>query len=72
MLFRSYSVTRVEGLAGNNPTITALLQLNGHDRFQVREGRYFNEVDRKSVVLSMRDKLHVPEGWCCSGWRANE
>jgi hypothetical protein len=39
-----YSVTRVEGMAGKNPTITALIQLNGHDRFTVREGRYFNEV----------------------------
>jgi hypothetical protein len=40
----AYSVTRVEGMAGRNPVVTALLQLNGHDRFQVREGRYFNEV----------------------------
>ena len=39
-----YSVTRVEGMAGKNPVVTALLQLNGHDRFQTREGDYFNLV----------------------------
>jgi hypothetical protein len=44
VLESGYSVTRFEGMAGKNPVITALLQLNGHDRFQVREGRYFNEV----------------------------
>ena len=44
VLESGYSVTRVEGMAGKNPVVTALLQLNGHDRFQVREGRYFNEV----------------------------
>jgi hypothetical protein len=29
---------------GVNPTATAKLQLNGHDRFSTRKGRYFNEV----------------------------
>ena len=29
---------------GVNPTSTAKLQLNGHDRFSERKGRYFNEV----------------------------
>lgn len=29
---------------GVNPTVTAKLQLNGHDRFSERKGRYFNEV----------------------------
>jgi len=29
---------------GINPTSTAKLQLNGHDRFSQRKGRYFNEV----------------------------
>ncbi len=24
------------------------------------------------VVLSILDKLHVPEGWCCSGCKAKE
>jgi len=44
VLESGYSVTRVEGMAGNNPVVTALLQLNGHDRFQVRDGNYFNLV----------------------------
>ena len=30
------------------------------------------ETVKSNVVLSMRDKLHVPLGWCCSGWRAKE
>jgi len=30
--------------SGINPTESAKLQLNGHDRFSVRKGRYFNEV----------------------------
>lgn len=29
-------------LAGDNPTVTAKLQLNGHDRFSQRSGVYFN------------------------------
>jgi hypothetical protein len=29
---------------GINPTSSAKLQLNGHDRFSTRKGRYFNEV----------------------------
>jgi hypothetical protein len=37
-------VTRVKGMAGKNPTITALFQLNGYDRFQVRDVNYFNWV----------------------------
>jgi hypothetical protein len=39
-----YSITRVEGLAGKNPTSVAKVQLNGHDRFSEREGSYFNLV----------------------------
>ncbi len=39
-----YSITRVEGLAGKNPTVVAKIQLNGHDRFSEREGKYFNLV----------------------------
>jgi len=39
-----YSITRVEGLAGKNPTVVAKVQLNGHDRFSEREGPYFNLV----------------------------
>jgi len=39
-----YSITRVEGLAGKNPTAVAKIQLNGHDRFSERDGPYFNLV----------------------------
>jgi len=39
-----YSITRVEGLAGKNPTVVAKIQLNGHDRFSERDGTYFNLV----------------------------
>ncbi len=38
------SVTMVEGMAGKNPTVMAKIQLNGHDRFTEREGKYFNLV----------------------------
>jgi Major capsid protein N-terminus/Large eukaryotic DNA virus major capsid protein len=71
-----YSITRVEGMAGNNPCITALIQLNGHDRFQVREGRYFNEVQPyqhhtnvPSVGINvysfaLQPEQHQPSGTC--------
>jgi hypothetical protein len=39
-----YSHTLVEGAAGNNPVVSALIKLNGHDRFQERAGNYFNWV----------------------------
>jgi hypothetical protein len=39
-----YSITRVEGLAGVNPCVSAKIQLNGHDRFSERPGTYFNLV----------------------------
>ena len=76
VLESGYSMTRVEGLAGNNPTITALLQLNGHDRFQVREGRYFNEVQPYQhhtnvpavginvYSFALQPEQHQPSGTC--------
>jgi hypothetical protein len=76
ILESGYSVTRVEGLAGNNPTVTALLQLNGHDRFQVREGRYFNEVQPYQhhtnvpavginvYSFALQPEQHQPSGTC--------
>ena len=76
VLESGYSVTRVEGLAGNNPTVTALLQLNGHDRFQVREGRYFNEVQPfqhhtnvpatgiNVYSFALQPEQHQPSGTC--------
>ena len=44
VLDSGYSLTLVEGLAGKNPTAVAKVQLNGHDRFSEREGKYFNLV----------------------------
>ena len=44
VLESGYSHTLVEGLAGNNPVVSALIKLNGHDRFQERRGNYFNWV----------------------------
>ena len=71
-----YSVTTLEGLAGKNPVIGALLQLNGHDRFQMREGRYFNEVQPYQhhtngpavginvYSFALTPELHQPSGTC--------
>ena len=36
--------TDADDKSGANPTESAKLQLNGHDRFSTRKGRYFNEV----------------------------
>ena len=71
-----YSVTRVEGMAGKNPVVTALLQLNGHDRFQVREGSYFNLVQPYQhhtnipavginvYSFALQPEQHQPSGTC--------
>ena len=76
VLESGYSVTRVEGMAGKNPCITALLQLNGHDRFSVREGRYFNEVQPYQhhtnipavgvnvYSFALQPEQHQPSGTC--------
>ena len=76
VLESGYSVTRVEGMAGKNPVITALLQLNGHDRFSVRDGRYFNEVQPfqhhtnvpavgiNVYSFALQPELHQPSGTC--------
>jgi hypothetical protein len=76
VLESGYSVTRVEGMAGNNPTVTALIQLNGHDRFTVREGRYFNEVQPYQhhtnipavginvYSFALQPEQHQPSGTC--------
>jgi hypothetical protein len=44
ILDSGYSVSTYAGMAGKNPTAVATIQLNGQDRFQEREGRYFNLV----------------------------
>ena len=76
VLESGYSVTRVEGMAGKNPTVTALLQLNGHDRFQVREGDYFNLVQPfqhhtnipavgiNVYSFALQPEQHQPSGTC--------
>jgi hypothetical protein len=76
VLESGYSVTRVEGMAGRNPVITALIQLNGHDRFSVREGRYFNEVQPYQhhtnipavginvYSFALQPEQHQPSGTC--------
>ena len=76
VLESGYSVTRVEGMAGKNPTITGLLQLNGHDRFQVRDGNYFNWVQPYQhhtnipavginvYSFALQPEQHQPSGTC--------
>jgi hypothetical protein len=76
VLESGYSVTRVEGMAGNNPVVTALLQLNGHDRFQVRDGNYFNLVQPfqhhtncpasgiNVYSFALKPEDHQPSGTC--------
>ena len=76
VLESGYSVTRVEGMAGKNPTIVAKIQLNGHDRFQEREGRYFNEVQPYQhhtnvpatginvYSFALNPEQHQPSGTC--------
>jgi len=76
VLESGYSVTRVEGMAGLNPTVTALIQLNGHDRFTVREGEYFNLVQPYQhhtnipavginvYSFALQPEQHQPSGTC--------
>ena len=61
---------------GQNPVVTAKLQLNGQDRFSEREGTYFSLVQPKEAhtrspdeginVLSfaLRPEEHQPSGTC--------
>jgi hypothetical protein len=63
-------------MAGKNPTITALLQLNGHDRFSVRDGNYFNWVQPYQhhtnipavginvYSFALQPEQHQPSGTC--------
>ena len=76
VLESGYSVTRVEGLAGKNPVVTAKIQLNGHDRFTEREGRYFNLVQPYQhhtnipavginvYSFALKPEDHQPSGTC--------
>jgi hypothetical protein len=61
---------------GNNPVVSAKLQLNGHDRFSEREGRYFNLVQpyqhHENVPATginvysfgLKPEEHQPSGTC--------
>jgi hypothetical protein len=76
ILESGYSMTLLEGLAGKNPCAVAKIQLNGHDRFSEREGKYFNlvqpyqhhtnipavGVNVYSFALNPED--HQPSGTC--------
>ena len=76
VLESGYSVTRVEGLAGNNPVVAGIVQLNGHDRFSWREGRYFNLVQPYQhhtnipavginvYSFALKPEEHQPSGTC--------
>ena len=76
VLESGYSVTGFEGMAGANPVVTALLQLNGHDRFQVRSGDYFNLVQPYQhhtnvpavgvnvYSFALQPEQHQPSGTC--------
>lgn len=64
------------GKAGGNPVVSAKLQLNGHDRFSEREGRYFNlvqpfqhftNVPAEGINLysfGLKPEEHQPSGTC--------
>jgi hypothetical protein len=61
---------------GQNPVLTAKIQLNGHDRFSERDGRYFNLVQpyqHHSNVpatgvnvysFGLKPEEHQPSGTC--------
>jgi hypothetical protein len=61
---------------GENPTVNAKLQLNGHDRFSQRDGRYFNLVQPfqhhervpstgiNVYSFGLKPEEHQPSGTC--------
>jgi hypothetical protein len=71
-----YSITTVEGLAGKNPTVSAKIQLNGHDRMSERDGKYFNLVQPfqhhtnipavgiNTYSFALNPEDHQPSGTC--------
>jgi hypothetical protein len=76
VLESGYSLSRVEGLAGKNPVVSAKIQLNGHDRFTERDGRYFNLVQPYQhhtnipavgvnvYSFALKPEEHQPSGSC--------
>lgn len=71
-----YSISTVEGMAGNNPVAVANIQLNGQDRFSEREGPYFNLVQPYQhhtnipavginvYSFALNPEEHQPSGTC--------
>ena len=65
-----------KGEAGKNPVVTAKIQLNGHDRFSEREGKYFNLVQPYQhhtnvpavginvYSFALKPEEHQPSGTC--------
>jgi len=61
---------------GNNPVVSAKIQLNGHDRFSERDGRYFNLVQPYQhhtncpavgvnvYSFGLKPEEHQPSGTC--------
>ena len=59
-----------------NPTVSGLIKLNGHDRFDIREGRYFNYVQPYQhhtntpadgvnlYSFALKPEDHQPSGTC--------
>lgn len=70
----TYTLANFEG--GENPVQSAILQLNGHDRFSIRDGRYFNlvqpyqhheNVPSKGINVysfGLKPEEHQPSGTC--------
>jgi hypothetical protein len=73
---RSTDAIGTVGEAGKNPVVTAKVQLNGHDRFSEREGKYFNLVQPYQhhtnvpavginvYSFALKPEEHQPSGTC--------
>ena len=71
-----YSISTVEGMAGNNPVVVGNIKLNGQDRFSEREGAYFNLVQPYQhhtnipavginvYSFALNPEEHQPSGTC--------
>lgn len=75
-LVRDYTLYSLNADGTGNPVNKALLQLNGHDRFQERDGEYFNYVQPyqhwertpadgiNSYSFALNPMEHQPSGTC--------
>jgi hypothetical protein len=71
-----FDIGHLVGKAGKNPVVTAKVQLNGHDRFSEREGKYFNLVQPYQhhtnvpavginvYSFALKPEEHQPSGTC--------